>query len=163
LDVQDQVANLAGLALGHALWNVCDFEEDDDVLCPLAFAFDGQENRLLRFEAESQEEAIKRGLSTLSADASLIRWAFAREGILRTDSGPVDVLLIEAWGQGLDGPVVFAQAFAPATAGEFALLGRPAIFVDGQPSSDQSLVEHLRNGIMSHAKAAELWPSWQGW
>ena len=84
LDVQDQVANLAGLVLGHALWNVCDFEEDDDVLCPLAFAFDGQENRLLRFEAEPQEETIKRGLSTLSADASFSRWAFAREGILRT-------------------------------------------------------------------------------
>jgi hypothetical protein len=72
LDVQDQVANLAGLVLGHALWNVCDFEEDDDVLCPLAFAFDGQENRLLRFEVQQfiQTEAASRRGSTHASSAT---------------------------------------------------------------------------------------------
>lgn len=163
LHIPDPVVDLAGFALGHALWNVCDFEEEDEVLCPLAFTFDGEQKQLLRFEAESQEDAIEVGLSTLAEDGSLIRWAFAREGTFRTESGSVDVVLVEAWGQGLEGPVVFAQAFAPATSGRFALLGQPAIFVADQPRSDPSLVARLRAGVMSHQKAAELWGSWQGW
>ena len=157
------VVDLAGLALGHALWNVCDFEEEDDLLCPLAFTFDGQREKLLRFEGESQEEAIERGFSTLSSNNSFVRWAFAREGIIRTADGPTDVLLIDAWGQGMEQSVVFAQPFLPAISGQFCLLGEPAVFVSGQPNSDRSLISRLKSGVMSHQKAAELWTLWQGW
>jgi hypothetical protein len=163
LQIPDPVVALAGFALGHALWNVCDFEEEDEVLCPLAFTFDGEDKRLLRFEAESQEDAIDVGLSTLLEDGSLTQWAFAREGIFRTETGPVDVLLVEAWGQGLDARIMFAQPFVPAVSGRFALLGEPAVFVGDQPTSDPALVQRLREGVMSHQKAAELWDSWQGW
>src|SRR5262245_25739008 len=95
LSIPDSVTHLAGYALAHALWNVCDFEEEDEVLCPFALTFDGHQKNMLRFEADSQEEAIEEGRATLAADASLTHWAFAREGLFPTQGDPIDVLLVE--------------------------------------------------------------------
>lgn len=161
--IPDSVIDLAGFTLGHALWNVCDFEEEDELLCPLAITFDGQQQQLLRFEAGSQEEAIERAYSTLADRSFLVEWALAREGLFKSAGGPIDVLLVDAWARGLDEPVVFAQPFSPAASGRFRLLGRPEVYVSGQASTDPSLTERLKRGVLSHQEAAELWPSWKGW
>ena len=72
---------LAGFVLAHAAWSVSDLPEED-LLCPLALLEDSEGGRrLVRFEAESQEQAITLGKETLSSpDAGTNAWAFAREG-----------------------------------------------------------------------------------
>jgi hypothetical protein len=158
--------DLAGFALAHALWNVCDIEDPDEVLCPLAFTLDGRQRELLRFEADSQEEAIDAAHAHLAEDSTLIAWAFAREAIMRTPTGPVDVVLVEAWSDELDEPVVFAQPFAPANAGEFALLDVPLVLVDGKALPEDlaaPVLDRLRAGALSHDEAAARWDAWQGW
>ena len=159
-------AHLAGLALAHALWNVCDFEDEDEILCPLAFTTDGRKRELLRFEDETQEDAVEKAHAHLAGDATLTEWAFAREGLMQTTAGPIDVLLVEAWSKGMEARVLFAQPFAPATRGAFALLDAPLVLVDGQPlapDAAQPLLEALRAGVLSHDEAAKLWASWEGW
>lgn len=163
MSIPDSVSHLAGFALGHALWNVCDFEEEDEVMSPFAFTFDGQHKQLLRFEADSQEEATEQGRATLAGDASLSEWAFVREGLFPTEDGMIDVLLVEAWNREITEPVVFAQPFQPAISGEFCLLGAPAVFVDGVACADADVLDQLKAGVLSHQKAAELWSNWEGW
>jgi hypothetical protein len=158
--------HLAGFTLAHALWNVCDFEDEDEVLCPLAFATDGKKRELLRFEDDSQEEAVERAHAHLAGDEALTAWAFAREGLMGAATGPIDVVLVEAWSKGMASPVVFAQAIAPATRGAFALLDAPLVLVGGRPldpEAAQPVLEVLRDGAMAHDEAANLWDSWTGW
>lgn len=163
MSIPDSVFHLAGFALGHALWNVCDFEDEEEVLCPFAITFDGQQKQLLRFEADSQEEATEQGHATLATDTSLSEWAFVREGLFPTEDGDIDVLLVEVWNREIDEPVVFAQPFQPAISGEFCLLGAPAVFVGGTACTDDEVLDQLKAGVLSHQKAAELWSDWQGW
>jgi hypothetical protein len=166
LHIPHAATDLAGLALAHALWNVCDFEDPEEALCPLAFTLDGRQRELLRFEADSQEEAIENAHARLADDATLVAWAFAREAVMRSPSGPVDVVLVEAWCDELDEPVLFAQPIAPASRGTFSLLGAPLVLVDGKPLADDAaapVLDVLRAGALSHDEAAARWDAWQGW
>jgi hypothetical protein len=166
MHIPHPATDLAGLALAHALWNVCDFTDPEEVLCPLAFATDGRQRELLRFEAGSQEEAIDAAHARLGDDDKLVAWAFAREALMRTTAGPVDVVLVEAWSDEMDEPVLFAQPFTPATRGGFALLDAPLVLVDGKPLAEEfatPVLERLRAGVLSHDEAAARWADWQGW
>jgi hypothetical protein len=166
LHIPHPATDLAGLALAHALWSIHDVDDPEDVLCPLAFVTDGRQRELLRFEAGSQEEAIDAAHARLSDDATLVAWAFAREALMRTPTGPVDVVLVEAWSEGMEEPVVFAQPFAPATRGTFALVDASLVLVDGKPLPEEfatPVLERLRAGALSHDEAAAAWLEWQGW
>src|SRR4051812_395451 len=71
---------LAGFALAHAAWSISD-TEDGELLCPLAVveSKDGA-RRLMRFEADTQEEAIVAGKAAMrDATGDAAAWAFARE------------------------------------------------------------------------------------
>jgi hypothetical protein len=161
---QGSIEELVGFTLGHALWNTCDFEEGE-MLCPLAFIETEEGRELLRFEAESQEEAIENAYQNLSEKEGLTSWALAREGVLNSASGRVEVILVDAWTGGMESPVVFAQQYEPNTGGAFALLGPPLVIENGTLKSEG--VEHtlaaLKRGVQAHEKAAELWESWGGW
>lgn len=161
---QDSVVELAGFTLGHALWNACDFEEGE-LLCPLAFVETGEGRELLRFEADSQEEAIENAYQEFSQIEGLASWAFAREGVLNTTSGRVEVIVVEAWTEGMETPVVFAQQYEPNTAGEFALLGPTLVIENGILKSErvEPMREALKRGVQTHEKAAVLWDAWGGW
>lgn len=166
MDIPATTTHLAGFTLAHALWNVCDFEDEDEILCPLAFTTDGKKRELLRFEDDTQEDAIEKAHAHLAGDDTLTAWAFAREGLMQTAAGPIDVVLVEAWSEGMAAPVVFAQPFTPATAGAFVLLDAPLVLAVGQalaPDAAAPVLETLRAGVLSHDEAAKLWESWEGW
>jgi hypothetical protein len=76
-----ETLHLAGFALAHAAWNVSDLTPDD-LLAPLAFIEESGERRLVRFEADTQEEASRSGKAAMEeASQSADAWAFAREGL----------------------------------------------------------------------------------
>lgn len=57
----------------------------------------------------------------------------------------------------------FIQRFRPYAKGEFKLIGQPMVVIGGQIISENEaapFIAQLRRGILSHEKAAELWPSW---
>jgi hypothetical protein len=155
--------SLAGFAFAHAAWSVSDLCEGE-LLVPLAVVEKLGQRQLLRFEAESQEEAIAEGKATLAQhEKELDAWAFVREGQIEQQGSVTDVLTIEAKRRGAQVAVVFVQPFRPFASGEFRLLGAPMVVVGGKALSSlqaEPLVAQLIVGVHTHSKAAESWQEW---
>lgn len=156
---------LAGFVLAHAVWSVSDLPEGE-LLVPLAVIEADGERQLVRFEAETQEEAIANGKARMvEVQASSSTWALAREGLMRSrDGSAIDVIIVEAWEPGMDEPLTFIQPFQPFATGEFKLLGSAVPVVDGQMLSEEAAPPYLavlHRGITGHSKVAPLWPTWQ--
>ena len=163
--IDDEALHLAGLALAHALWSASDLE-GDDMLVPLAFVRDGAETKLLRFESETQEQAIKLGQAHMKdLTRKRLPWAFARDGIVREEGVPIDVIVVEAWSAGCEVVVSVAQKYVPLAQDrvfrlrgglELALGGH---IVPGEAASDALAV--VEAGLLSHTAVAALVPSWK--
>src|SRR3989442_15084255 len=79
--IPEAAAVLAGFVLAHAAWSASDLPKGD-LLVPVAVIEVKGERRLLRFEAETQEQAIARGKAAMQdAMATADAWAFARDGL----------------------------------------------------------------------------------
>ena len=160
----ESAGQLAGFVLGHAAWSVSDLPEGE-LLVPMAIVENGGERRLVRFESETQARAIEEGKKYVSEQqATSSAWALAREGQINSGNGPVDVLLIDVWSNGMNDPIALIQPFQPFASGEFKLLGPAVAVIDGtmlDEAESQPYLEMLYRGVSSHGKAAELWPSWQ--
>jgi hypothetical protein len=161
--IPESAVLLAGFVLAHAVWSVSDLPKGE-LLVPLAIIEKSGQRELLRFEAETQVQAINNGKAAVAkrqADADA--WAFAREGQFKEGDKYVDVISVDVWAKGMDAPMTFVQRFQPFASGEFKLLGEAWVVIDGKVQtgtvSDQ-LIAQLNRGIQSHSKAAKLWPEW---
>ncbi len=154
---------LAGFVLGHAAWNVSDLPKGE-LLVPLAIVEKDGQRQLLRFEAETQEQAITNGKAAVAKlEAEADAWAFAREGQLKDGDKYVDVISVDAWAKGMAAPITFVQPFQPFASGKFKVLGEPWVVIDGKvqsPAVSKQLISQLHRGIQSHSKAAEHWSEW---
>ena len=163
--MSDLAVLLAGFVLAHAVWSVSDLPEGE-ALVPLAGIERDGKREFMRFEAETQAEAIDNGKAHMAKFQSEgTTWVFAREGLMRNkDGSAVDVITVEAWQPGMQEPIVFLQFFKPFASGEFKLLGAPVAVVSGKmlPEAEAApYLEMLQKGIDSHEQVAPLWRSWQ--
>lgn len=162
--IHEAASLLAGFVLAHATWNVSDLPEGD-LLVPLAIVETKAGRNLTRFEAETQEQAIAAGKAFVSEQQSTASaWALAREGQMNTSTGKVDVLVVDAWAEGMSEPISYIQPFQPFATGSFKLLGPAIPVVSGSIlSQEQSepFLGALYRGVSTHDKAASLWASWQ--
>jgi hypothetical protein len=155
---------LAGFVLGHAAWSVSDLPKGQ-LLVPLAIVEKDGQRQLLRFEAETQVQAITNGktaVAKLRAEADA--WAFAREGQFKDGDKYVDIISVNAWAKGMAAPITFVRPFQPFASGKFKVLGEPWVVIDGKvqsPAVSKQLISQLQRGIQSHSKAAEHWSEWQ--
>jgi hypothetical protein len=156
---------LAGFVLAHAAWSVSDLPKGD-LLVPLAIVEKGGKRQLIRYEAETQEQAIAEGkaeMSKLSAEREVDAWAFARENQFKEGDKYVDAISVDAWAKGMKAPITFVQRFQPYASGKFKLLGDPWVVIDGKiqdPPVARDIIAELNRGIQSHPKAAEHWSDW---
>lgn len=154
---------LAGFVFAHAAWNVSDLPKGE-LLVPLAIVQESNENQLIRFEGESQVEAIGNAKTYLARlEDTVDAWVFAREGQVEEAGEYVDVLTIEAKAKGMEDSIVFIQRFQPFAKGEFKLLGPPVVIVAGEivvGAESNLLLEQLQAGIQSHGQVAPLWSDW---
>lgn len=155
---------LAGFVLAHAAWSVSDLPQGD-LLVPMAIVEIGEERKLVRFEAETQEQAIAQGKEFVARQqTSASAWALAREGQMNTGTGKIDVLVVDAWAKGMAEPMTYIQPFQPYASGSFKLLGPAMPVVAGSilsPEDSEPYLAVLYRGVSSHAKAASQWDSWQ--
>ena len=163
-DIPHDALALGGFTLAHATWNVSDLP-DSELLCPLAIVERQGERELLRFEAETQEEAISEGKRAMVEENDAEAWAFAREGALRQENGEAqDVLVIDFWAEGLPNPLTVIQPFERYTkSGRFRVVGEMTIASKGQvldSASSHKIIEGIKAGIQEHSMVAELWPTW---
>jgi hypothetical protein len=166
--LSEPALSLAGFALAHAAWSISDLE-DGDLLCPLALVeqHDGA-RRLIRFEADTQEQAILAGKAAMrSATSAAAAWAFAREGAWGRIVGDssVDVLALDFWGSGMTAAATLIQPFyRAANGGRFRIGSVPSIVVGGTVLSTEVAspsLETIVTGVHSHAMVTTLWQSWQ--
>jgi len=160
-----ETANLlAGFVLAHAAWSISDLPEGE-LLVPLAIVETEAGRKVTRFEAETQEEAIEAGKAFVSEQQSTAStWALAREGQINTSTGKIDVLVVEAWGEGMNEPITYIQPFQPFSTGTFKILGPATPVVSGSILSQKQseiLLDALYRGVSTHDAVASLWASWQ--
>lgn len=155
---------LAGFVLGHAAWSISDLPKGA-LLVPLAIVEKNGQRQLLRFEAQTQDQAIADGKTTLAKrQHELDAWAFGREGLMQEAHGKVDVLTVDAWATGMTRPITFVQRFSPYSSGAFRIKGDPIVVVDGnalEGAEAVQLVKRLYDGVRQHPKAGQLWQDWR--
>ena len=164
-DIPHHALALGGFTLAHATWSVSDLP-DSELLCPFAILVRQGKRELLRFEAETQAEAISEGKRVMAEEKDAEAWAFAREGAWPMQEGgeAQDVLVVDFWAEGLLNPLTVIQPFERYTkSGRFCVVGEMIIAVNGQildSASSGKVIEGIKAGIQEHSKVAELWHTW---
>ena len=156
---------LLGFTLAHAAWSIAE-AEGQELLCPLAFIERDGNLDLLRFESETQEDAIAKGKDYINIyKENAIVSSFAREGLLTEQNREFDVLLVECWAKHQIERYEVIQKFTPNKGkAKFRLLGEPIILIDGLIQIEETankLKEKLEQGIQSHSEVAHLWGQWK--
>ena len=133
---------------------------EEELICPFAVISKGPDRQSVAFESETQDEAVSKGWASLEEwKGEIDLWAFAREGLVATPEGKVDVLVVAAWGPMMNEPVVFTQRFLPSTKGGFALLG-PIEIQDLPVAELDRVAEAFSAGIAEHPKGGK-WFEWK--
>lgn len=160
--------SLAGFTLAHAAWSLAEADADE-FLCPLAVVEDRDGvRRVLRFEADTQEQAIIAGKAAMrESSADVAAWAFAREAAwyrMAIDATG-DILAVDFWATGMPDVASLMQPFYRASrGGRFRIGGVPTIVVgDERLASDAAhpVIDAIVAGARAHAMVATLWSSWQ--
>lgn len=156
---------LLGFTLAHAAWSIAEAEAEE-LLCPLAFIEQDGNLELIRFESETQEDAILKGKDYINLHKeNAIVSSFAREGLFPEQNKNVDVLLVECWAKNDTKHYGVIQKFLPNEGkGKFQLVDEPIMLIDAviQTGETASKLEmKLEQGIQSHSKVAQLWNQWK--
>ena len=121
----------------------------------------------MRFEADTQEEAIASGKAAMrQASRDAAAWAFAREGAWRPGEAdePQDVVTVDFWARGMPRPGTLVQPFERYTrAGRFRVLDRAVLVADGEileADEARPALDAIDAGVVAHPNVAELWPTW---
>jgi hypothetical protein len=161
----DNALALAGFTLAHATWSVSDLP-DDELLVPLAIVERGEQRELVRFEADTQEDAISEGKRAMAEGNDAKVWAFAREGALSMQAGgeQQDALVVDFWAEGMEHPLTLIQPFERYTKhGRFRVVGDMMISSRGEvldSTSAEKVIEGINEGVREHPTVAELWLTW---
>ena len=160
--------SLAGFTLAHAAWSLSD-TDDGELLCPLAVLQqqDGT-RRFMRFEADTQEQAIIAGKTAMrEVGSDVAAWAFAREGAWRKMKSDYsgEVLAVDFWATSMPAAATLTQPFNRAlNGGRFRIGGVPTLLVgNARLSADVASphIDAIMAGVRAHTAVAELWPTWR--
>jgi hypothetical protein len=168
IELPQPALSLAGFVLARAAWSLSD-TDDGELLVPVAVIeqHDGA-RQLVRFEADTQEEAIIAGRSAMrDASNGAAAWAFAREGAWRKmkSDHPGDVLAIDFWATSMTGVATLTQPFNRGSNGaRFRIAGTPTLLVGNSLLSADVASPHIgaiMAAVRAHSVVGELWPTWQ--
>jgi hypothetical protein len=133
---------------------------EDELICPFAVVARGTDRDSIAFESETQEEAVAKAWASLDEWKGMVElWAFAREGLVSSNEGKIDVLVVAAWGLEMKEPAILIQRFLPKKKGGFALVG--PIEIQGLPESELARAARaVTAGIEEHPKG-HRWHEWK--
>ena len=153
----------AGFVLLHCA-AIADGNRQGELICPFAVLWDEYGRRVEAFESETQDEAIEKGWASLVQSQELGEWwAFGREGLSRTPSGALDLLVVSVWTPVQVQPFTVTQGFGRTADQGLVLVGPASVYV-GDRSGAEPFEEWdrdaLTQGIASHPSGAR-WPVWK--
>ena len=166
MNIPDHTFLFTGFGLAHAAYSISDLPEGD-FLIPLMIVEHEGKREVIRFEAETQEEAIEQGKNKIEEVKGRVDlWIFAREGVVASSSGGrVDVISID--GGSIDSPSILTVVlpFQPYhIENEFKIFTPMIVTVEGEALSnqDQESCERLiEEGVLNHPTASSLWGTWK--
>lgn len=163
MGIPESIVVFAGFVFAHAVWNVSDLPKNE-LLVPIVMVERSGKRELMRFEAETQVEAIAAAKKWLEKNGSIVdSWVFAREGQMKESDHYVDTLIVEAKTKGMKESVIFIQKFQPCASGKFVLIGDPEVAIGTNIVGEKDAVKlnvQLMKGVQTHSKAFELWSTW---
>lgn len=156
---------LLGFTLAHAAWSIAEAEAEE-LLCPLALIGQNEKLELIRFESETQEDAISKGTEYINLHKDNISVSsFAREGLFTEQNNETDVIVVECWAKNELEHYSIIQKFIPNEGkGKFRLLDEPIILINGVIQVEgraTELKEKIEQGVLSHSAVAPLWNQWK--
>ncbi|MEG3222181.1 hypothetical protein PD716_16355 [Vibrio gigantis] len=152
MSVSYSILLIAGYVLAHASYSVSDLESGE-LLIPFVVVQSEKGQEVIRFEADTQEEAISNGkVELLQLQKRADIYGFAREGSMRDESGnSIDVISVDVWEKGLEHTVSIVQPFQPNNGkGHFQLSKDILVVIDGQEVESQQLIDIVKEGISYH-------------
>lgn len=152
----------AGFVLMHSAV-IAEGNTSGELICPFAVLMNPQGRRIVNFEAATQHEAIELGWASLNESRNRKEmWSLAREGLKRTETSALDVLLVSVWAPDQFEPFTVVQAFGRESNGGFRLIDEPELLVGGRDVISVPPgwgADALYRGIASHPQG-QRWTSW---
>jgi hypothetical protein len=165
----DRALHMAGFALAHAAFSVCELAEGN--LAPFGlfrrWSLLAPKTEMSRFFTGTLEGAVAAGRSEVAARKMKCQcWALAFESYLTYSGGKVDAFTIEAGDKKMSVHFSVLQPFQPFASGTFKLLGPPGFvmgniegrIVEGEAAG--RFTRALRQGVDNHPKAPACWQRW---
>ncbi len=163
MNLTEVLLNLMGYVLADAAY-FCHDLESGQLIAPFAIVQLDTEQQYRFFEAESQDEAVAKGLHELKQLSEADMWVFAHDGRIKNDAGEaVDVLVVEGWQAGMGETISVLQHYMPNGGnGSFRLIGEPYFMIEGRTGDFGS--DGPRNavieGIRTNPRAGKKWAGW---
>lgn len=157
----EYIGQLLGFTLAHSA-SVVDTLTADQAMVPYAITFQNEEQSLINFEAETQQQAVAQAeqqLTQLSETADA--WTYSQEGVISDESQQMSVLYFKVWLKGMN---VALEAYQTYRKAPFKLLGNIQVqnFNDTgmQQAETDAFVAGLNQGVDIHPSAASHWDNW---
>ena len=142
ISMSKNMLNIGGFLLAHATWIIADLDPTENCV-PQALCLKGGELMLNVFEADTQVEAVSKGKAFMETEAvNYDACAFARDGLLRKDGNPIDVLIIDLTHTSGSHVLTMTQPYKKD--GRMHLLGDEAFLSSNGTVIDPSAVRSIR-------------------
>lgn len=160
--IPTQAVQFAGFVLVHCAL-IVDANRNGELVCPFAVVETEGDRLVIEFEADTQEESVKKGMASLDDWKPVANgWAFGREGLYRSGESGVDVMVVTVWVAGMAVPASVIQKFGRDGENALYLIGAPELLLHADQAARQ--VESwdraaLIEGIALHPHGAR-WAQW---
>ena len=159
----EYIGQLLGFTLAHSA-SVVEPLQVNEAMVPYAITFKDDEQDLVNFEADTQQEAVNKAEQQLAEFVnSKDAWAYSQEGVLGEGDDEVSVLYFKVWLKGMKLPLEAYQAFSKAP---LKLLGNIQIqnyvATGMQEAETESFIAGLNQGVDIHPTAGSRWDEWCG-
>ncbi|QSX33544.1 hypothetical protein JYB87_17840 [Shewanella avicenniae] len=157
----EYIGQLLGFTLAHSA-SVVETLQADEVMVPYAITIKEEQQELVNFEAETQEQAIQQAESKLAEFSETVdAWCYGQEGAINQDDNTINVLYFKVWVKGMTAAL---EAYQPIQKSPFKLLSNIQIQNFAEAGLDEAEGENfiagLNQGVDIHPATASRWDSW---
>ena len=110
--ISESIGKIVGLILTHSVL-IGSALQEGELLVPVVIYYQDGIRKIESFEAETQNEAVHRGLEFINSMPDNVEaWAYVQDGLITLDNGQKqDVYFFKAWVKGMSAPLELYQMY----------------------------------------------------